>query len=76
MTKLFTQIGEEVRELTTEELAQHKADAARIKKELEDKAAESAAVKAARVLLLERLGITEEEAILLLTPVKADESEE
>lgn len=73
MTKLFTQIGDEVRELTAEEVAEYQADAARLEKELADKAAELEAKAVARIALLERLGITEDEAILLLTPVKVDE---
>jgi hypothetical protein len=62
MEKLFRQIGDEVREYTAEEYAQQAidlADAKRIAAEAEAKAAEKAA-------LLERLGITEDEAKLLL----------
>lgn len=73
MTKVLTQIGDEVRELTKEELAQYEADRIRIEKELADKAAEIEAKKAAKAALLAKLGITEEEAVLLLTPVKDDE---
>lgn len=75
MTKIFTQIGDEVRELTTEELAQHKADTARIEKELADKALETQSKKTAKAALLLKLGITEEEAILLLTDTKDDKAE-
>ena len=62
MEKLFRQIGDEVREYTAEEYAQQAidlADAKRIAAEAEAKAAQKAA-------LLDRLGITEEEAKLLL----------
>jgi hypothetical protein len=73
MTKVLTQIGDEVRELTKEELAQYKEDGIRIKKELADKATEIEAKKTAKAALLAKLGITEEEAVLLLTPVKDNE---
>lgn len=56
--------GEEIeREMTAEELAQHKKDIESIKEERKLEAER----KAKREALLERLGITEEEARLLLS---------
>jgi hypothetical protein len=63
ITKPKVQIGEEVREMTDDEFTQYQIDT------------EAAAIKAAavdqrakdRILLLERLGITAEEASLLLS---------
>lgn len=56
--------GEQIlRDATTEELAQAEADAL----EAKAKALAEAEVKAKRQALLERLGITEEEAKLLLS---------
>ena len=75
MTKIFTQIGDEVRELTAVELTQYKADSDRIQKELTDKALETQSKKTAKAALLLKLGITEEEAILLLTDTKDDKAE-
>lgn len=60
-TKLLFQVGEETFEPTGEVLDQYKADqAAAI-----DREAEKQAKAEARLALLERLGITEEEAKLL-----------
>jgi hypothetical protein len=62
MEKLYRQVGDEVLEYTTAEYAQvelDKIEDKRIADELAAKAAEKAA-------LLERLGITAEEATLLL----------
>ena len=62
MTKPLIQIDDEVREMTTEELAQYQAGLdAQVAIEAEQQV--KAAAKAA---LLERLGITAEEATLLL----------
>lgn len=56
--------GEEIeREMTAEELAQHKKDIESIKEERKLEAER----KAKKEALLERLGITEEEAKLLLS---------
>ena len=55
-----TQIGNDVRDLTDEEIAQYKKDTTKIN-------AEKAARTAAREALLERLGITDEEARMLLS---------
>jgi hypothetical protein len=67
MEKLFKQVGDEVSEFTTEEYAQHakdvadaKAAAAKIAKEEKDNALAKAA-------LLDRLGLTDAEAKLLLS---------
>lgn len=65
MTKLIVNVstGEEIkRELNAEELAQQKADKA---KELQNRQEEQAKI-AARQAILDRLGLTEEEAKLLL----------
>ena len=56
------QIGDEVRDMTAAELVQVAAD----KAEAETQAAALAAKAIARQALLEKLGITEEEAQLLL----------
>ena len=56
------QIGDEVRDMTAAELVQVAAD----KAEAETQAAALAAKTIARQALLEKLGITEEEAQLLL----------
>jgi hypothetical protein len=61
--KLFIQDGETKREFTSEEYAQHeldKAEAVAIAQQAEVKAA-------AKTALLEKLGITEDEAKLLLS---------
>ena len=56
------QIGDEVRDMTEDELAQHELDA---KAELDKTKAETAKAKAKQVVL-DRLGITTDEAALLL----------
>ncbi len=66
MEKLFKQIGDEVTEFTAEEYAQREADI--LEAELAAKAAEDK-IKAdaiARAALLAKLGITADEAKLLL----------
>jgi hypothetical protein len=55
-----------VRELSAEELAQQAIDQATTQAEAELKAAELAAKAQARQAILDRLGLTEEEARLLL----------
>ena len=60
--KLFIQDGNEVREFTTAEYAQRELDAVEYASEAEAVAARTVA----REALLTRLGITEEEAQLLL----------
>jgi len=62
MEKMFRQIGDEVVEYTAEEYAQVEID----KIEAKRLADEAAAKIAHKVALLERLGITEEEAKLLI----------
>lgn len=62
MTKPLIQIGNETREMNKAEHDQHTADLA----EWEAKAEAEAAKAAARAALLDRLGITAEEAQLLL----------
>ena len=67
MEKLLKQIGDEVREYTAEEYAQNELDKqelARLAAEQAELEAEAAANKAA---LLNRLGITADEAKLLLS---------
>ncbi len=66
MEKLFKQVGDEVTEFTEEEYAQREKDIAEAKAleaKLAKEAKENAAAKAA---LLDRLGLTEDEAKLLL----------
>jgi len=60
--KLFTQDGEVKREFTADEYAQYELD----KAEASAKAAEEAAKAQAKAALLAKLGITAEEAALLL----------
>ena len=55
-----TQIGDDIRDLTDEEIAQYEKDTITIN-------AEKVARTAAREALLERLGITDEEARMLLS---------
>ncbi len=62
MTKPLIQIGDEVREMTDLEFEQHLKDVEKSRLELEA-SVEKATAKAA---LLERLGITADEAALLL----------
>jgi hypothetical protein len=66
MTKPLIQIGDEVREMTDDEFEQYKLDQeAEIQRQAQVQA--EAEVKAqAKANLLERLGITEDEAKLLL----------
>ena len=67
MEKLFTQIGDEVREFTKEELAQYKLDKANYVEQQKLALAEAEAKATAKAELLERLGLTEDEAKLLLS---------
>ena len=62
MTKPLTQIGNEVREMTDEEYAQYKIDQAEAKAQ----AAAIAAQVAARQAVLNKLGLTADEAQALL----------
>jgi predicted Ser/Thr protein kinase len=61
--KLFTQDGEIKREFTEAEYAQHELDNA----EAQVKADELAAKAVEKAALLDRLGITDDEAALLLS---------
>lgn len=63
MTKPLTQIGADVREMTDDEFAQYKLD----KAEAQTRQAEAEAKATAKAALLDRLGITAEEATLLLS---------
>jgi hypothetical protein len=64
VTDVFVETGEVVeREMTAEELAQYKIDQA----DLAAKASKKEADAAAKATLLERLGITAEEAKLLVS---------
>jgi hypothetical protein len=63
MTRPLIQIDDEVREMTDEEFAQHKA----ILAETAAKEADAQAKSEAKAALLERLGITAEEAALLIS---------
>lgn len=61
------ELGENViRDMTTEELAQYEAEQAIIKANKDALVAEQLAKAAAKAELLDRLGITEDEAKLLL----------
>jgi hypothetical protein len=62
MSKLLIQIDDEVREMTNAELAQYQV----VLDEETAKQAELAAKETAKAALLERLGITADEATLLL----------
>jgi len=62
MTKPFIQIGDEVREMTEDEHAQHKLDLAAWKAEIDAQAAKVAA----RQAVLDKLGLTADEAAALL----------
>jgi hypothetical protein len=62
MTKPLTQVGDEVREMTDEEHAQYKLDQA----EAKALAAAQAAQAAARQAVLDKLGLTADEAAALL----------
>ena len=53
-------------ELTAEEIAQREADAAAYAEQKAQEEAEKAAKESARAAILERLGLTEEEAKVLL----------
>jgi len=66
MEKLFKQVGDEVSEFTTEEYAQRALDIAEAEKAAADKAKEEKENAIAKAALLTRLGITEDEAKLLL----------
>lgn len=61
-TKPLIQIGEEVREMTDEEFAQYKLDQIETQAQLDAIAAKAEAKQA----ILDRLGLTAEEAALLL----------
>ena len=66
MEILFKQIGEEVREYTPEEYEQHKVDVEEFIKLSTEQERIKAEEYAARQALLDKLGITEDEAKLLL----------
>jgi len=62
MTKPLIQIGNEVREMTDDEHAQHKLDLAEWKAQREAQAAKAAT----RQAVLDKLGLTADEAAALL----------
>ena len=66
MTKPLIQIGDEIREMNDAEYAQHQLDLTAWEAQAEAQAVALAAKTIARQALLEKLGITEEEAQLLL----------
>ena len=66
MTKPKIQIDDEIREMTNAELAIYEAEQAKQAAEKADAQAEAEAKAAARAALLSKLGITAEEAKLLL----------
>lgn len=63
MSRPLTQIGDQVREMTDAEFAQYKLD----KAEAQTRQAEAEAKATAKAALLSKLGITAEEATLLLS---------
>jgi hypothetical protein len=68
MSKLIVIGNEEtVRELNAEEIAQQEIDAANFAIKLNAEKAEAEAKATAKAALLDRLGITAEEAVLLLS---------
>ena len=67
MKKLMKQIGNEVREFTEEELAQYELDQITYAEQKAQALIEAEAKAEAKTALLERLGITEDEAKLLLS---------
>lgn len=62
MTKPFIQIGNEIREMTEEEHAQHLLDLAEWQAQIDGQAAKAAA----RQAVLDKLGLTQDEAQALL----------
>jgi len=62
MTKPLIQIGNEIREMTDDEHAQHKLDLAEWKAQADAQAAKAAA----RQAVLDKLGLTADEAAALL----------
>jgi len=62
MTKPLIQIGNEIREMTDDEHAQHKLDLAEWKAQVDAQAAKAAA----RQAVLDKLGLTADEAAALL----------
>jgi len=61
MTKLYATIGDETREFTEAEYAQHKLDMANFAKELADKTKADQAKADQRQIILDRLGLTADE---------------
>jgi len=66
MEKLFKQVGDEVSEFTAEEYAQHAADKVESVAKAKADKAEADAAATQKAALLARLGITADEAKLLL----------
>jgi hypothetical protein len=67
MEKLYRQIGDEVREYTAEEYEQNRLDQLELASIEAERAQAEAEAAAAKQALLDKLGITEEEAQLLLS---------
>lgn len=67
MSEILVQIGDEVRPATPEELAQRELDAAEEASRLELENTAKLEIQAKREELLSRLGLTEEEAKILLS---------
>jgi hypothetical protein len=61
MTKLYAQIGDEKREFTETEYAQHEADKAQADKDIKAKAKTDQALADKRQTILDRLGLTADE---------------
>ena len=67
MEKLFKQIGDEVSEFTAEEYAQRASDVAQFEAAAKAETDKAEADEAAKAALLAKLGITADEAKLLLS---------
>ena len=61
MTKLYTQIGDKVREFTDAEYAQHETDLAAEKKAATEKTKADKALADKRQIILDQIGLTEDE---------------
>ena len=61
MTKLYAQIGDEVREFTETEYAQHEADKTQADKDIKAKTKTEKTLADKRQTILDRLGLTSDE---------------
>lgn len=65
--KLYATIGDEVREFTEAEYAQHEKDLAKVAKDAETLATAQAEKEATRAAVLTRLGLSSDELLALLS---------